>query len=378
MKSRSLLLATLAVVLAACGSKATKPELKPAPLPVFQPAATIGVLWKDSTSDLGESMLEPAFNGGSVYAAGRKGDLARFDAAGRTVWKIRTEPRLSGGVATDDSRVVVASSDGNLMAFGTADGKPLWKIALGGEVLAAPLLHGDVVVVRIGDNQLAAYSLADGSRKWVYLRAQAPLALRSHAGLAAAGDMLFAGFPGGKLVALSISAGVQRWEATIAPPKGSNEIERLTDIVGVPVIVSNMVCVAAFQGRVGCVDGNSGNLRWGRDIPSSVGIAAEGGFVYVTDSGDAIHALDASTGASAWKQDKLSLRRVGRPSVVGDALVVADGMGYVHAISRKDGSFIANYRVDSSGVRAPLLPLPNNAFAAQAADGDVYALSLRR
>jgi outer membrane protein assembly factor BamB len=378
MKLRILLVAAMAVSLSACFSKSTKPELKPAPLPVFKPVGHVGVLWSGSLSGQDDSMLTPAFNGGSVYAAGRKGDLVRFDAAGRQVWKVRTEPRLSGGVAINATRVALATSDGALMAYDAADGKNLWKVSVGGEVLADPLLTDDLVVVRIGDSQLAAYSLADGSRKWVYQRAQAPLALRNHSGLSVSGDLLFAGFPGGKLVALTVSGGVQRWEAAIAQPKGSNEIERLTDVVGEPVVRGDMVCVAAFQGRVACVDSRTGGLRWARDISSAAGLSADAVAVYVTDTVDAIYALDITTGATLWKQDKLTLRRVGRPVVIGDAVVVGDGMGYVHFLSGKDGSFLANYRVDSSGVRAPLLPLPNNAFAVQSVDGDVYALSLRR
>lgn len=377
MKLQTLLLGVLgALALVACSSKSPKPQ--PAPLPVFKPTGEIRQLWKGSLSALGDSMLQPAFSGGSVYASGRKGDITRFDAAGRQVWRVRSEPGLSAGVGASDSSVVVANSEGLLVAHDAADGKQLWKISVGAEILAEPLLAGDLVVVRIGDSKLAAYSLADGSRKWVYQRAQAPLSLRSHAGMAVAGDLLIAGFPGGKLVALTLAVGVQRWEATVALPKGSNEIERLTDVIGEPVLLGDVACVAAFQGRVACVDRATGNLRWARDIPSAVGIAAAGGHVYVTDAEDSVFALDASTGATAWKQDKLSLRRVSRPLVVGDNLMVSDGMGYVYALSRNDGSFIASYRVDSSGVRAPLLALPNAAFAAQAVDGNVYALTLRR
>lgn len=377
MKLQSLLLSALgALVLVACSSKA--PKLQPAPLPVFTPVGELSVLWEESFSALGDSMLAPAFSGASVYAAGRKGDLMRIDAAGRQVWRVRSEQALSGGVGAGGNRVVVASSDGTLAVHDAANGKEVWKISVGAEVLAEPLLAGELVIVRVGDSKLAAYSLADGSRKWVYQRAQASLALRSHTGMAVAGELLLAGFPGGKLVALSLAGGVQRWEATVAQPKGSNEIERLTDVIGEPVLLGEMVCVAAFQGRVACVDRSNGNLRWARDISSSVGLAAEGSYVYVTDAEDSIYALDASTGTTAWKQDKLSLRRVSRPLVVGNTLVVGDGMGYVHVLSRSDGSFLANYRVDSSGVRAPLLALPNAAFAVQAVDGNVYALTLRR
>lgn len=377
MKRRILVASALLIALAAC-SKSSKPDLKPAELPVFKPTAEVNVLWKDGMSTQGVSLLAPAFNGGSVYAAGQKGDVARFDAAGRQVWKVRVDAQLSSGVAVNASHVIVAGVDGTLRAFDAADGKSLWTVVTGGVVLSEPILTDDLVIARVGDAQIVAYSLADGARKWVYQRAQAPLALRTHSGFGVSQGLVFAGFPGGKLVALTVAGGVQRWEATIAQPKGSNEIERLTDIVGEPVVQGTAVCVAAFQGRVACVDAATGGQRWARDISSAVGLSADASMVFVTDTDDAVYALDASTGATAWKQDKLTRRRVGRPALAGNALVVADGMGYLHVLDRKDGNFVANMRVNSSGVRSPMLSLPNNAFAVQAADGDVYALTLRR
>lgn len=378
MKVRMLAALALSTSLSGCFLWSSSPGPKPAPLPAFKPSGEVRVLWRAAMPEVGESLLNPAFFGGSVYAAGRKGELARFDASGREVWRVKTAPRLAGGVASDGNVVAVTSSDGELLVYDADKGSLRWKLAVGGEVLATPLVADDLIVVRIGDNQLAAYAVSDGKRRWVYQRAQAPLALRSHSGLARAGDVLYAGFPGGKLLALSLAGGIQRWEATIAQPKGSNEIERLADVVGEPLVHGEQVCVAAFQGRVACVDRASGSLRWARDFSSPGGIAADAGAVYFVDAGDTVFALDLSTGASKWRQDKLALRGLSRPVVVGEKLVVADAQGYAHVLASQDGQFVANLRVDSSGVRAPLRALPNEGFAAQAADGDVYALTLRQ
>lgn len=378
MKLRVLAALALSSSLSGCFLWSSDPGPKPSPLPVFKQAGELREQWTASLPEIGDSLLSPTLSGGSVYAAARKGQLARFDAAGREVWRVKTAPRLSGGVASDGNVVVVTSSDGELLVYEADKGGLRWKTTVGGEVLASPLIAEDMVVVRIGDNQLAAYGVSDGKRRWVYQRAQASLALRAPVGLARSGDVLFAGFPGGKLLALSLASGVQRWEATIAQPKGSNEIERMADVVGDPLVRGDQVCVAAFQGRVACVDRSNGSLRWARDFSSASGIAADAGSLYFADAGDTLYALDLASGASQWKQDKLAYRRLTRPVLVGDKLAVADVQGYVHVIEARSGEFVASRRVDSSGVRALMQTLPNDGMAVQAIDGDLYALSLRK
>ena len=64
----------------------------------------------------------------------------------------------------------------------------------------------------------------------------------------------YAGFSGGKLAAISEANGALRWEATVALPKGATEVERVTDSVGDPAAQGREICVAAYQGRVGCYD----------------------------------------------------------------------------------------------------------------------------
>lgn len=373
---RSFIVLVLASSLSGCFLWSSSKGPQPSPLPVFQAAGELRMLWHGGVGSMEESMLRPALAGGSVYAAGRSGTLARFDAAGRELWRVKTVPRLSGGVGSDGSVVAVASSDGELLAFDAAKGSLRWKVKVDGEALASPLVTGNLIVLRVGDSLLAAYDVADGKRLWVYQRAPAPLALRNYSGLLRVGEQLIAGFPGGKLVAISLNGGVQRWEATIAQPKGANELERMADVVGDPMLLGDSVCVAAFQGRVACVDRDSGVVRWTRDFSSAVGVDAEATGLYVTDATDVVYALDASTGATQWKQDKLQYRKLGRPVAIGGSLVAADAEGYVHVLSRQDGRFVARGRVDRSGISAPLLALPNNSVAVLARDGSLYALAV--
>jgi len=167
------------------------------------------------------------------------------------------------------------------------------------------------------------------------------------------GKYVFAGFPGGKLVAVSTANGAALWDGAVALPKGATELDRVADITSVPVISGRTICAVAFQGRVACFDLGTGSLVWARDMSSAVGLSIDSRYLYVTDDKGAVHAIDMASGASIWKQDKLFLRRVTAPLPLHGLVAVADVQGVIHFLSRDDGSFVArlNYRRES-GYRA--------------------------
>lgn len=330
------------------------------------------VVWRESVGKSDVYAFAPAVVGSSVYAASKDGTLLRSDD-GKLVWKIDAGQVLSGGVAADQNMVVVGSPKGDVLAFSSADGKPLWKAKATSEILSPPVLGEGLVVVRSGDNRLAAYEALDGKRKWIYQRPTPALSLRVTAPPIIDGKLVFAGFPGGKLIAVSTANGAAMWDGTVALPKGSTELDRVADITSAPVISGRTICAVAFQGRVACFDLGNGNLIWARDVSSSVGLTIDARHLYVTDDKGSVHALDMASGASIWKQDKLYLRRVSAPLARRGLVVVADAQGVVHFLSREDGSFVSRLATDGSPVVAPLQFLGGN-FLVQTSKGGIFAI----
>jgi outer membrane protein assembly factor BamB len=107
---------------------------------------------------------------------------------------------------------------------------------------------------------------------------------------------------------------------------------------------------------VACYDIQSGSTLWSRDISSATGIALDERNVYLTDADDNVHALDREAGISRWKQDKFPRRKLTAPVISGGNVVVGDALGYLHVLSRDDGTLIGRHRVDSSAVNA-LVPV---------------------
>jgi outer membrane protein assembly factor BamB len=368
--------AIAALALAGCGLFGSSSGPKPAPLPPLERAQDVRVLWTAQVGGADRFVFTPAVAGDAVYSAGRDGTVARLDAASGAVrWRASAERRLSAGVGSDGRIAAVATEDGEVIAFDAASGALRWRARVSSEVLAAPAVGGGLVLVRSVDNRIFAFAEEDGKRRWVYQRAPASLIVRSPAGMTVLGDTAFAGFSGGKLAAIALSNGGVRWEATVASPKGATELERVTDVVGEPVVQGREVCAAAYQGRVACYDLTSGRQIWARDVSSLTGVSFDARYALVSDDRDAVHALDRTNGRSVWKQDRLTHRRLSRPASAGAAVAVGDLEGYVHFLARDSGAFIARYSTGGGAVRAAPVNLPSGLLV-QTQNGTLVALGL--
>jgi outer membrane protein assembly factor BamB len=352
------------------------PVQKPADLVVFKPTATAKIVWQASVGSSDKRVFSPAINDNVVYAAGGSGQILRLDAAtGKVLGRFDSKLSLSGGVGTDGKIVLVGGSKGEVVAFDN-NGKELWKSQMTSEVLSAPQVAPGVVVVRTGDGRLFGLDAATGTRKWLYQRALPPLTVRTSVSVLLYRGGVFAGFPGGRLVALAVETGNVGWEATVALPKGATELERVADVSSLPVTDGRQVCAVAFQGRAACFDLIKGAPNWGRDVSSIAGLANDRESLFIADDKSALLAFELTGGASLWKQDKLYGRYVSGPVVVGKYVAVGDFQGYVHFVSRDDGSFVARIATDGTPIVAQPQVL-NNGILVQTVKGGVFAITVQ-
>lgn len=382
---RSIALLALLTLLAGCQTVSDgydrmfgrRPAQKMAELPSIQPTATLKVSWQGSVGSAANNVYVPALAGRIVYATGESGSVTGFDAAsGQVVSRMDAGQRVSGGVGTGSAMVLLGTPKGEVLAF-DRDGKPLWKAQLSSEVLAPPQAQDSTVVARSGDGRVYGLDAASGARKWVYQRTTPALSVRSHAGLVIERGGAFIGFPGGRLVGLSIANGNAAWEAVVALPRGATELERVADVTSLPIVDGAQICAVAFQGRVGCFDILRGTVIWARDVSSIAGLAIDARYLYVADDRGAVVALDKTRGTSIWRQDKLAGRGLSAPLAVGRHVAVGDAEGYVHLLSREDGAFTGRIATDGSAILAPPLALDATTFLVQTRSGGVYAITVQ-
>lgn len=350
-------LPALAVVVALlAGGCASEPSRKPQELPEIANAeAAVRVAWQVPGGDLGHAALRPAAQGDAVFIAAPDGRLGRY-RGGEMVWEIETTLPISGGVAANSEIAVVGTRKGEVVAYDTADGRERWRARVSSEVLAPPAIAGERVLVRSGDHRLFALDARDGSRQWVMQRTTPALTLRVTSQPVFAENLVFLGYPGGKLLAVGVANGAVLWEGSVALPKGTTELERIADIAGSPVLGPREVCAAAYQGRVACFDLSSGNLIWAQDVSADSSIALDSGNVYVTDTDGVVRAFARADGKVVWQQDALKWRGLGAPLVRRGFVLVGDASGILHALRRSDGAVVGRLATEGGGfVSDPLV-----------------------
>jgi outer membrane protein assembly factor BamB len=211
---------------------------------------------------------------------------------------------------------------------------------------------GERVFVLGGDRSVQAFDAQDGTKLWQVQRPNDPLTLAQGGVIAAFKDTLLAG-QGPKLAGFDPRNGDVRWEVVVGSPRGTNEVERLADLVAPIARQGDVVCVRSFQAAVGCVNAERGSLVWTKPVGGTDGVAADDQFVYGADASDRITAWKAGNGEVAWQSEKLLYRGLGAPLVTPKALVFGDAEGVVHFLSRDKGETLLRVNTDGSAIVAP-------------------------
>lgn len=350
--------AGLLLLVAACSKD--KDIDTPAVLTPINATLKVDRVWSASVPDKGAKVLRLglglAAEGNRVYAAGFKGEVIAFDlASGHSVWRTKTKAPISGGPAASSDLVVVGTSAGEVIALTAADGKILWRVRLNGEILAAPAISDRAVAVRTVDGKLRALSPKDGHDLWTQEQQVPRLSLRGTSRPVIAGELTLCGFDNGKVIAVNMNDGSLQWEATVAPPHGRTELERLVDVDSTPRVSGQDVFTVGFQGRVAMLALDTGQVWWSHDASSYRGIALDDDAVYIANAAGEVVALRRRTGAEVWRQKALLHRGLSAVALTDNAVVTADYQGNVHWLDKATGELAA--RAQSGKVRVSNPPV---------------------
>jgi len=381
---KALLAMILVVGLAGCstvsgwfGDSGAAAGRKPAELGEIKPAVTMVRMWDASVGAGNAYVFSPATDGQAIYAASAEGRIVRLDpATGREIWRVDAGRTLSAGVGVGEGLVLVGTPKGELLAFRTENGQPAWTAKLTGEVLTEPVVASGVVAVRANDGKVWLLDAADGKQRWVYSRTLPALVLREPGNLLLTARALYAGHPGGKLTALALNNGAPIWEANVALPRGTNELERITDISGAIAADDRLVCVSAYQGRISCLDLAKGSPVWARDFSGLTGVEMDDRVLYAANAEAMLLAYDKVRGAGLWRQDKLRDRQLSTPLALGRHVATGDFQGYVHLLDRDTGAFAARAATDGSAIVGQMLPLEQG-LVVQTANGGIHAFKIQ-
>ena len=337
------------VLLGACGSD----QPKPTPLEPLTPKIAGRQVWQAKLSGVQFPLSVAARDGNFVMASDDGTVLALEAASGREIWRAQVGAPIAAGVGTDGRFTTVVTRSNEVITL--EQGRVVWTSRLPGRVLTAPLVAGERVFVMGVDRVVHAFDALDGKKLWALQRPGDALTLGQGGVVAAFRDTLVVG-QGPRMTGVDPNRGTVRWEAAVANPRGTNEVERLADLVGPAARVGNSLCARAFQATVGCVDAARGTLLWSRNATGSQAVGADDTVVVAGDGADRVTAWRQSSGDMAWTSEKFQFRGLSGMLVAGRAVVFGDAQGQVHFLDRQDGQPLLRLPTDGSRVvGAPVL-----------------------
>lgn len=353
-------------LLAGCFGGATKPQ--PAELQPVTALVSARQSWNTRIGQV-DFPLDVAVSGNSVAVASGDGTIALLDAStGREFWRVALNTPVAAGVGSDGKVLAVVTKANEVVAL--QDGREIWRQKLNAQAFTAPFVAGARVFVLAADRSVTAFDGQTGRKLWTQQRPNEPLVLRQSGVMLAVGDMLVVGLAG-RLAGLSPVNGSVRWEAPIASPRGINDVERLVDLVGRVSRDGDNVCARAFQASIGCVNAARGSLLWAKPANGMQGIHGDDRMLFGTEADGTVIAWRRTDGERSWTTDRLRYRSLTAPLVVGRSVAIGDFSGFIHLLSREDGSLLNRLPTDGSAIAAAPV-LAGNTLIAVTHNGGVY------
>lgn len=329
----------------ACSSTSEKPK----PKDLTPNVGLIGVkqAWATRIGEVGFPLTVSVARN-ELTVASSDGSVMALDArTGAEKWRRQFAEPLAAGVGSDGKIAAVVTRGNYLVAL---DGtRELWRQKLSAQTYTVPLVAGGRVFVVTADRTIAAFDGLTGQRLWQQTKQGEPLILKQAGVLLAVGDTLVVG-QSGRLAGLNPSNGTARWEAPVASSRGTNDVERLVDLVGPASRVGDVVCARAFQSNVGCVNATRGAQIWTQTANGFEGLHGDATRVVGSEADGKLVAWRRTDGQRLWSSDRLQYRNLTAPLVLGRSTVVGDGTGLLHFVSSEDGTPLSRVSTDGSAI----------------------------
>ena len=328
---------------------------KPNELAVNVPKLAVRLVWSNNLTAINFPLNIDVAGGNSakdaiINIASSDGVVASFNAAsGRELWRTQSGKTLAAGVGSDAGFAAVVTTSNELITFN--NGREAWRQKLSTSSYTAPLVAGGKVFVLGADRAISAFELADGKKLWSQKKSTEALTLRQSGVLLMVSDTLVSS-SSGRLLGINPLDGNVRWSTPIATARGTNDIERLVDLVGRVSTDSDVVCARAYRVSVGCVNTLRGNLVWAKPAVGLEGVQGDARTLFGAESDGKVIAWNRINGERLWQTEHLRNRNLSAPAVLEKAIAVGDSAGWVHFLSKTDGSPLNRLTTDGSAMAA--------------------------
>jgi outer membrane protein assembly factor BamB len=254
----------------------------------------------------------PAIGANQIYLALQSGVVVAYGITdGVEAWRV--EIQADQPLAVEGDRVFVASGEA-IHALAAKDGSVLWQAPAG--TLTAPMLAQGGWLIASSAAGLAAFRSADGGRVW---GRETGL---QHGRATIEGDNLYAPLEDGRLLALDLRTGADRWvhnfgappkQAAGAPPPAVSEVLAYPD----------RLFVGAADRKFYCLNAADGSLVWRFPIGAVLRgqPVGDGTRVFITAMDNVVSAFDRRAGHLLWHAS-VPFRPTTGPVLLGTTLAV--------------------------------------------------------
>ncbi len=377
-------IAVMATAVVGC-NRGIKPVVND-PVKLVQIAQPINVLQPVFSTDVGSKKasskdpldLQVGYANSQIVTASRGGDLTGFDSAGQRAWSVNVGDQITGGVTLDalSQTAIISTRSGLVMAFDSATGAKRWQQQLTGSVLTPALIRNNRVILSANDGFLHGLSLQNGQSVWQFATqvpaisvrgTAAPTLLDAKTALLATAD--------GRLHAITVDNGLPQWSRRVGVGAGSSEVERMSDVDGMPIVDNNQLFAISYSSQLLGINLASREVLFVNELASLKSLAVNNQQVIATSLDGKVVAYNRSNGEVLWESDELAYRHLTNPVMIGNYIAVGDFDGVVHLFDPASGKIVS--RVQTKGALSSL-QVQGSRLLTQSTSGQVAIWQLAR
>jgi outer membrane protein assembly factor BamB len=314
-----------------------------------------------------------AYNNRIFVGSSDRGLYALRAGDGSTIWRFETIGLVQSEPLYDPEMdyVYFGSNDGALYCVKASTGERVYRFDTGAEVARKPVRNGETLYFANAADYLFAIDRRSGKTKWTVHRTPAlGMEISGHAGPAydAATNFVFMAYSDGHVIAYDARDGSEKWtpvDLSAEAEQAGGEAPRYLDVDTTPVVDDHpngrVVYVSSYAGGVYALDATSGARVWSNDKaigvtdvvlftepahqPNATGPDKDGPTVparkvlLVASATSGLQALDPYTGRLIWK-NKVPEGGITAPVPVAGAILVGTTRYGLFLISPRNGKVI--------------------------------------
>lgn len=347
----------------------------------------LSVAWRHRFGDGSERgkhvTAPPIMAEGKVFVMDGTANVSARDAqSGREIWRTelrstnkRDREAFGGGLAYANGKVFVTSGYRLVVQLDAATGAVGWRRETEQPVHGAPTVAGGRVMAVSIDNTLLTFDAVTGEPGWTYQALTEPARVLAASSPAVASDTVVAAFGSGELVALRVANGNDLWSEALSRASRTTALSEIRDIPGRPVVYQGDVYAVSHSGIFAAVDLRTGTSRWSLPVTGITTPWPAGDVVYVVSKAGEVICVNRDSGQVYWirnlnegiDQDAGGggffgfFERRGKtrpiwssPLLASNRLVLVSSSGRLVALNAKTGAVDHTMQIGSPAMLAPI------------------------